>query len=148
MLSQTDRKIRFFIYRHFIDTAEAPTSTIIAEQMKITETEVGVSLRHLESKHALALKPDSLNIWMAHPFSAIPTPFPVKTSDHIYYANCAWDALGIPALLGVNSETETTCLDCGTTMTFGVQGGQLSGSNGVIHFSVPPRNFWDDVGFT
>lgn len=148
MLSPIDREVRLFIYRHFIDTAQAPTAATIAEELKITETEVAPSLKHLESEHALALKPDSHDIWMAHPFSAVPTPYPVKTDRLTYYANCAWDALGIPAMLEVDSETETTCPDCEAPLTFGVQGDQLTGSDGVVHFAVPPRKFWDDVGYT
>jgi hypothetical protein len=85
---------------------------------------------------------------MAHPFSAIPTPYPVKTGNLTYYANCAWDALGIPALLRVDSITETVCVDCQDSLTIGITGDNLIGSDYVIHFSVPPRHFYDDVGFT
>jgi hypothetical protein len=148
LFSSRESEVRLFIYQYFIDTGEAPPIRAIADKLTITKAGAKASLKALESQHALVLKPDSFDIWMAHPFSAVPTPYPVKTEKVTYYANCAWDAIGIPALLGVDSETETTCPDCATPMTFGVQGGQLTGSDGVIHFVVPPRKFWDDVGFT
>jgi hypothetical protein len=36
---------------------------------------------------------------MANPFSAVPTPFLVRSGDRSWYGNCIWDALGIPAML-------------------------------------------------
>jgi hypothetical protein len=29
-----------------------------------------------------------------------------------------------------------------------VETGALSPTEGVIHFAVPPRRFWDNIGFT
>ena len=146
--SARESEVRLFVYQHFIETSEAPPVKAITDELTITKAEAEASLKALESQRALVLKPDSFEIWMAHPFSSVPTSYPVKTDRLIYYANCAWDALGIPAMLGVDSETETTCPDCEAQVIFGVQDGRLSSSEGIIHFSVPPRKFWDDVGFT
>ncbi|MAG21002.1 MAG: hypothetical protein CMF77_02430 [Candidatus Marinimicrobia bacterium] len=148
LFSSRESEVRLFIYQYFIDTAEAPPIRAITDELTMTKTEAEASLKTLESQHALVLKPDSFEIWMAHPFSAVPTSYPVKTDRLIYYANCAWDALGIPAMLEVDSETVTTCPDCEAPVIFGVQNRKLTSSEGVIHFSVPPRKFWDDVGFT
>ena len=146
--SSRESEVRLFVYQHFVDTAEAPPVTAITNELTITKAEVEASLKALESQHALVLKPGSFDIWMAHPFSAVPTSYPVKTDRLTYYANCAWDALGIPAMLGIDSETETTCPDCEVPLIFGVQDERLTSSEGVIHFAVPPRKFWDYVGFT
>ena len=146
--SSRESEVRLFVYQHFVDTAEAPPVTAITNELTITKAEVEASLKALESQHALVLKPGSFDIWMAHPFSAVPTSYPVKTDRLTYYANCAWDALGIPAMLGIDSETETTCPDCEVPLIFGVQDGRLTSSEGGIHFAVSPRKFWDDVGFT
>jgi len=85
---------------------------------------------------------------MAHPFSAVPTAYPVKSEGRTYWANCAWDALGIPAMLHKDSKTETYCADCKTPLTIVIENDEVTSSQGIIHFAVPPRHFWDNVGFT
>lgn len=120
----------------------------IAHQLAQPILHVEDALRRLAAAKVIALAPGSLHIWMAHPFSALPTAYPVRTADQVYWANCAWDALGIPALLGVDSETTTHCPASGTPLSMQVKGGEAYSTAGVIHFAVPPRRFWDDIGFT
>ncbi len=143
-----DQQVRLAIYNHLVAKGTAPTNTSLLDHLSISKEELYSSLYRLHSNHALVLDPDTKAVWMAHPFSAIPTPYPVKTGNLTYYANCAWDALGIPALLRVDSITETVCVDCQDSLTIGITGDNLIGSDYVIHFSVPPRHFYDDVGFT
>ena len=67
------------------------------------------------------LAPASLSIWMAHPFSAVPTDYPVDANGRRYWANCAWDAAGILSLAGAGGQTHTRCADCGETLTMTVR---------------------------
>jgi len=147
-ISSDDQEVRLAVYEHIVETGAGPTTGDLADHLGVSREELGASLQRLAYNHALVLSPDTKEIWMAHPFSAVPTPYPVKTNGLIYYANCAWDALGIPALLQVDSFTETACADCQESLTIGVIGDKLTGSGYVIHFAVPPRHFWSDVGFT
>jgi hypothetical protein len=39
---------------------------------------------------------------MAHPFSAVPTPYPLRTPERTCWADRTWDAFGIAGLLGVD----------------------------------------------
>ena len=64
------------------------------------------------------------------------------------WANCAWDALGVPAILGTDGWTTAPCAESGDTLEFGVRGGALEGDDGVIHLVTPLRHAWDDIGFT
>jgi hypothetical protein len=146
--TSTDQQVRLSVYEHLVEKGTAPTTHNLAGHLGMSREELNRSLHRLSSSHALVLTPDTTEIWMAHPFSAVPTPFPVKANGLTYYANCAWDALGIPALLQVDSITETACPDCQDSLKIGVTGDKLTGSGHVIHFAVPPRHFWDDVGFT
>ena len=146
--SSDDQDVRLAIYQHLVDTGIAPTTNHLAGHLGMSRKELASSLHRLSSNHALVLSRETKEILMAHPFSAVPTPYPVKTSALTYYANCAWDALGIPALLQVDSLTEASCADCQQSLTIGVTRDKLTGSDYVIHFAVPPRHFWDDVGFT
>ena len=147
-ISSKDQKVRLSIYEHIVETGLAPTNDNLADCLGVSREELVSSLVRLTSNRALVLFPDTNEIWMAHPFSAVPTPYPVRTNRMTYYANCAWDALGIPALLQVDSLTETTCADCQESLTIGVTGNKLVDFGYVIEFAIPPRHFWDNVGFT
>ena len=144
--SALERAVRLHIYRHFVDTTRAPQLSDIATAVKASESEVAGALRRLADAHAIVLAPSTLNIWMAHPFSAVPTAYPVDARGRRYWANCAWDAAGVLSLVG-DGETRTRCTDCGTQLSMTVRNGAMEG-NGVVHFAVPPRRFWENVAFT
>ena len=66
-----------------------------------------------------------------------------------YFANCIWDALGIPAMLGgVDARIETRCSDCGEALAVEVQDHTVRGDSQVVHFAVPAARWWDDIVFT
>jgi len=82
---------------------------------------------------------------MAHPFSGIKTDFVVAIGERQWFANCAWDGLSILALFGDGS-LDTHSPATGDSMRFEVYNRTVNGA-GVIHFLVPPRRFWDDIGY-
>lgn len=84
---------------------------------------------------------------MASPFSAAPTDFVVRIGDREWYANCVWDGLSILALLGGVGTLETHSPATGERLTYRVSDGRVDGE-GIVHFLVPARSFWDDIGFT
>lgn len=153
-------RIRHEIYQHFIENAAPPSVGVLARSLKMPTVAVENGLRELEAAREIALLPGSTQVWMAHPFSAAASQYPVEARGNHYWANCAWDALGIAALLDADSVTVTHCPDCGAEMDLVVHEGGLSeivfGPNrepvpldeAVVHFSVPARDFWNDVGFT
>ena len=83
---------------------------------------------------------------MAHPFSAVATDFLVIIGDRQWYANCVWDGLSILALLG-DGTLETHSPATGELIRFTVTDGEVLGE-GLVHFLVPARRFWVDIGFT
>ena len=85
---------------------------------------------------------------MAMPFSNLQTPFTVISDGRAYYANCAWDAFGIAALLRADARVFTTCADCGGAIERKISNGALTETRGVVHVAVPVRRWWDDIGFT
>jgi hypothetical protein len=143
-----DRRVRWLVYQHFIDTGMPPNMPMLTRETGSDLLAVEESLNRLADAHALVLEPGSFSIWMAHPFSAVPTSYPVQTGGRRYWANCAWDALGIPAMLGLDAKTVTLCPDCGESMILRVEEGSVSSDEGVVHFLVPARSFWEDIGFT
>lgn len=140
--------LRSEIYDCLAATTVAPTPDELAAWSGNSRGEILEALTALEAHHHLVLLPDRSGIWMAHPFSAILTGFPVETERGRYFANCAWDALGIPAVLGVNAWTRTQCAASGEPVAFGVEDGERVGEDAVVHLLVPPRAAWEDIGFT
>jgi hypothetical protein len=140
--------LRAEVYRHFVHGGRAPSFEALAEATAVPLADVPDALAALEAHHHIALLPDRSGIWMAHPFSSVPTAFPVETERGRFWGNCVWDALGIPAILGVDSRTRTECPVSGEPISFGVERGRRVGDDAVVHFVVPPRQAWDDIGFT
>jgi len=140
--------LRAEVYRVFVATTRAPSLDELAAWSGRSRSETLRALDALEAGHHLALLPDRSGVWMAHPFSAIPTGYPVDTPRGRYWANCAWDALGVSAILGVEGWTQTRCAASGVPISYGVRDGRRVGDPGVIHLVVPPRSAWDDIGFT
>ena len=85
-----DWKIRHKVYQHFAKTGRATSVQELADQSGETVRMVEAALHKLaDEHHALALAPGTNNIWMAWPFSVVPTAYPVKTAERTYWANCA-----------------------------------------------------------
>lgn len=85
---------------------------------------------------------------MANPFSAIPTAYRVSAGDRWWYANCAWDAFGICAALGVDGRIETSCADCGEALTVDVIDQVPNDETLLFHSLVPASRWWDDIVLT
>ena len=74
---------------------------------------------------------------MANPFSGVATPFKVHANGRTYFANCAWDSLGIPAALHTDAEIEAACAQSGEPIRLRVMNQQVQGSEALVHFLVP-----------
>ena len=147
--TEFDRDVRGRIYERFGDTGGGPGASDLARDLGATTEEVEASFDRRAAAHALVLEPDSHRIWMAHPFSGRPTGHAVEVGDVRYFANCAWDALALPSFLGRPARAKVRCPDCDEELRWRVDdGGRLHASDAVVHFLVPARKFWDDVGFT
>ncbi len=140
-------RLRGRLYCWIRRTGAVPTRTELGNHCHATVTRVGEALRFLADAHALVLD-DSGEILMAHPFSAVPTPYRVETPAGAYRANCAWDAIAIPLLLGTEGRTPTTCPQSGARFELVVARGGVRPRGAVVRFAVPVRRFWDDIGFT
>jgi len=102
------------------------------------------ALGRLHDAHALVLDEDGA-IRMALPFSAAESDHRVHSGDQTWWANCAWDALAIPAALGRDAQIEATWLDTRKPVDLAIVGGEPSAPGGFIHFAVPAHRWWDDI---
>jgi hypothetical protein len=143
-----DRDVRLAVYRYFLETGAPPSVADTAEGLTLDPADVEASFRRLEASRVLVFAPGTLNIWMANPLSATPTPFRVETDRGSWWGTCVWDALGIPAMLGTDATVSTFCPDCNEPFELRVEGQALQPVEGVAHFAVPARRWWENIGFT
>ena len=144
-----DSEIRCWIYQHFVDTGRAPSPVEIAVQFQLTPGAVEDGLRRLQDEaDALVLLPGTPYIWMAEPFSAVPTPFRVRSGTRGWWGNCIWDALGILALIDTDGTVSTACPHSGQPLRVTAANRGLEDAQGIVHFAVPAREWWRDIGFT
>jgi len=142
-----DIRVRAHVYDVTMRTGAPPTSAEVARAMSLSSDAVPGAFHRLADAHVLVLKPDAGEILMANPFSAVPTPFLVETEKFSAYGNCIWDALGIPAMLGRDARIVTSCADCGASAEIMISGGEVNG-DGILHFAIPARDWWNDIVFT
>ena len=138
-----DVEVRNRTYARFVELGRAPTADEIGPRAEVEE-----SWRRLHDAHALVLNPGTLELRMVNPFSAVPTAYRVHASGRWWYANCAWDALGICAALGVDGRIESSCPDCGEPIELEVHDERPDREGYLFHCLVPAERWWDDIVFT
>jgi hypothetical protein len=149
LVDELDLRIRNHLYSSFVGDGRARTPGETAAELELQQAEVEASYRRLHDAHAIVLRPGSTEIRMLNPFSAVETPHRVEAVGRTWFANCAWDALGIPAALHADAAVRSECPDCGEPLELVVRDGRLvAGAGLLVHFVVPARSWWDDIAFT
>jgi hypothetical protein len=138
-------RIRAIVYRHFAETSRPPTVDEAASRFALAPKEAVSAYEELHRRHALYLRPGTHEILMANPFSGVATPFRVYTNGRTYFANCAWDALGIPAALGTDAEIDAACAQSAEAIRLRVSEQQVESSGALVHFLVPFRDWYQDL---
>src|ERR1041384_2596349 len=104
-----DTEVKLAVYREFAETGPPPAVRTIAERLGVDEAAIQRSYGQLRAARVLLLEPDGVTIRMARPFSGVPTDHVVRVNERTYHANCAWDALGIPAALHSPAIVQSHC---------------------------------------
>lgn len=141
----TDADVRRAVYDLTIRNGSTPAAAGVAAELGVPESDVRDAFRRLADSRILVLDGDDIR--MAAPFSGVPTPFVVRANGISYYANCIWDALGVSPMLKTDSVIETTCPDCAMPLELILRGDEVTGE-GMVHFAVPAREWWNDIVFT
>jgi len=147
MNEDLDLRVRAQVYEMTMQNGLPPKVDEVARAMATTGDQVTRAFERLAAAHVLVLQPATGEILMANPFSAVPTLFRVKAGALSAYGNCIWDALGIPAMLKRDAHITTSCADCGTAAEIAVEANVVKGQ-GLLHFAVPAREWWNDIVFT
>ena len=142
-----DTHVRCHVYDYVMQEGVPPSVAAAASALGHAIEEVAAAFRRLADAHMLVLQPDTGEILMANPFSAVPTPFQVRAGGRSFFGNCIWDAMGICAMLQQDGRLDTSCGCCGAAMQLTITGGALDPAAGIAHFGIPAAHWWDDIVF-
>lgn len=145
-------RVRVKLYEMFIANGRCPKMDDVARALACSPSDVAAAYKQLADAHMLVLQSGSRDVLMANPLSAVPTPFVVETFDQAtsrsWYGNCIWDALGVIAMLHSDGRVLTSCGCCGESMVVSVSNGIVASEpEGIVHFAIPAKHWWDDIVF-
>lgn len=144
-LDAFDWTVRNAVYETIREQTAPPTVAEISAMLGVNSDDVRASYERLHDRHALFLTPGSHDVRMAHPFSGVPTTFRVEVLNRAYWANCAWDALGIPAAMHADARIDARAGDDPQPIELAVKTGHVQGWDGIVHFPLPFRRWYDDL---
>ncbi len=140
--------VRNLTYGMFVELGRAPEAGEVARAVGSSKADVEAVWQELDDAHALVLNPGTIELRMVNPFSAAPTAHRVYARGRWWYGNCAWDAIGICAVLHTNGRVETSCPDCGDPIALEVRDERVDDETLLFHCLVPAARWWEDIVFT
>ena len=143
-----DLEVKMAVYDHFAACGSRPSATQIAGILDVTVASVREAFVRLRTQRVLVLEADGESIRMAPPFSGVPTQHMVTADEVSYFANCAWDALGIPAALQKAAIVRSRCEQSLEPLQLEVPTVGPAKSDWLFHCVVPAAHWWDDIVFT
>ena len=144
-----ENDVRMAVYRHIVDNCRAPGIEEVADALGADAGQVQQAYESLADEHVFVLQPNPRELRMAMPFSAIETSFHVRIGDSAWFANCAWDALGIAAMLSKDTAIDARCPVTDNDLQLQVKSGELDpGQIDLVHFAVPAARWWEDITYT
>jgi hypothetical protein len=150
-----DATVRLAIQAAFINGRPTPSVASVAADLDASTPDVADAFDRLAAAHVIVLAPGTHDLVMSAPFASQCTDFAVTVGARTHYANCVWDALGVPAMFAgagyrADADVRTSCADCGLALAVSVRAGAVSGDppDAVVHFAVPAARWWADIGYT
>jgi hypothetical protein len=147
-MMEFDVQVKLAIYNHFAETGQTPLPRDVVSRVGSDVEIVLDTYQRLRAQRLLVLEADGSSIRMAPPFSGVPTQHIVEADGIQYFANCAWDALGIPAALHKPSTVHSRCAQSAEPFHLDVGLEGPAGSDWLFHCLVPAVKWWDDIVFT
>lgn len=141
-------RVKLAVYRHFADSGLAPSVAEIAARTGTGVGEVRQTYARLRAQRVLVLEADGESIRMAPPFSGVPTQHRLTSDGVTYYANCAWDAFGIPAALHRPAVLHSRCDASQEPLELAISAQGPPSSDWFFHCAVPATKWWNDIVFT
>lgn len=153
-LTESDWQLRAEIYARFVEQGRPPPAAEMAERRGEAVADTRAAYRRLHEAHQILLD-EAGDIRMANPLAGRPTDYAVYLNDERrsegerrLWANCAWDALGVSALLGQDARMVAKHPNSGAELRFAVADGDLRAPDWLVHFALPARRWYDDLVHT
>jgi hypothetical protein len=147
-----DLRVKLAVYGQFAETGRCPSPDEIGARVGIAVPDVLDAYGHLRAQRVLLLEAVGASIRMAPPFSGVETQHVVSAGGVSYFANCAWDALGIPAALQQPATVHSRCEQSREPLRLAVgpngPEGPEASAGWLFHCAVPAAHWWDDLVFT
>jgi hypothetical protein len=143
-----DTAVKLAIYTSTAESGHIPSIEAVAQRVQASTDEVAQAYVRLRASRLLFLERDGTTIRMAPPFSGVPTQHRVVVGGIEYFANCAWDALGIPAALHRPGTVRSQCEQSHERLNLSVGLTGPESSTWLFHCLVPAAKWWDDLVFT
>ena len=143
-----DTSVKLALYGITAESGRIPSLNAVAERVEDTPAAVKEAYARLRAQRLLWLEANGVTVRMAPPFSGVPTQHQVTVDGIEYYANCAWDALGISAALHRPGLVRSRCEQslAPFELHVGLEGPEPS--SWLFHCLVPAARWWDDLVFT
>ena len=145
---ELDLRVKLAVYRHFAETGRRPDPDEVGRRAGIDVERVPEAYRSLREQRLLLLEPDGVSIRMAPPFSGVPTQHRIEVAGLEYFANCAWDALAIPAALHRPVEVHSRCEQSLEPLQLAVGLDGPEPTSWLFHTPVPAARWWQDIVYT
>ena len=143
------REVRKFVYDRLKQTSHPPVVEEIARQFGIERHEAVETLQSLQADKMLVLTPGTARIFMAHPFSALTTPYRVTlSSGQRFFANCAYDAVNIHLTLKEPLQIQSFCHHCCEPIQIELASEAVVSAqplDTVLYLGLPVARWWDDI---
>jgi hypothetical protein len=143
-----DTQVKLAIYRVTAETGRPPSAGELAIRLELPVAELKEAYARLAGRRLLVLQPDGVTVRMAPPFSGVVTQHRVLVDGVNYFANCAWDALGIPAALHRPAQIDSRCEQSLSPLRLQVGLDGPGPSTWLFHCAIPASRWWQDIVFT
>jgi Alkylmercury lyase len=140
--------LRVFVYDELVDRGAPPSIGALGRRFGVAPNDARSALGELRIGKTILVHPQTGEIWMAGPFSAVETPYRVTLGDRQWWANCAWDMFGVAQIVGEPVRVDTRCTDCEEPLALVCDPAVPPNGDGVVHFLVPARRWYENIGFT
>lgn len=143
-----ETEVKVAVYAATAESGRVPGADEVARRVGASSGDVVQAFGRLRASRLLYLEPDGRTTRMAPPFSGVPTQHRVTVAGIEYFANCAWDALGIPAALQQPGVVHSRCEQSREPLQLEVDRTGPEPSDWLFHCLVPAAKWWDDLVFT
>ncbi|HET9423912.1 MAG TPA: organomercurial lyase [Gemmatimonadaceae bacterium] len=150
-------ELRVFVYDTIASRGRPPASTEIGAHFGITADDARGAIADARLGKTLHPDPATGEIAIAGPVAGTPTHYRVMANGVTWFANSAWDMLGVAAMFMTEVTIDARCADCGDPVklfldpvafpAFRFPKGE-SGDPMLLHFQLPASKWQDDIAAT